>query len=105
VRAGQLDRRIVIESATEAANALGEPVKTWATFATVWANLRQPSRGREYISAQAVNVEIDQVFRVRWLDGVTEKMRVNDGGKYYDILHLAELGRRQGLDIAARLRR
>lgn len=105
MRAGEMDRRIVIETATEAQNALGEPVKTWGVFATVWADKRQPSRGREYVSSQSINVEIDQVFRIRWLDGVTEKMRINDGGKYYDILHLAELGRRQGLDISARVHR
>lgn len=104
MRAGDMDRQIVIESATETQNGIGEPVATWSTFATVWAQV-MPLRGSEYVAAQAINTEIDTIFRVRWLAGVTTKMRVSYGAQYYDIQYLAEIGRRVGLDLLARIHR
>lgn len=99
-----LDRRITIESPAEINNAIGEPVATWAPFAVVWAALR-PVRGRERIAADQVAAEVDVLITIRWLAGVTEKMRVNHDGRLYDIQHVAEVGRRDGLELAASLRR
>lgn len=104
MRAGELDRKIVIERVTETQNAIGEPVASWATFATVWAAVK-PVRGREYFAAQGMQAEADSVFRIRWLDGVTPKMRISYDGAVYDIQHVAELGRRAGLELYARVHR
>lgn len=104
MRAGELDRQIVIESATETQNGIGEPIKTWSTFATVWAKAKQ-LRGREYVAAQAINAEIDTVFTIRWLAGVTRKMRILYDAQYFDIHDIAEIGRREGLDVMARVHR
>ena len=102
MRAGELDRLIVIETPTEGQDDYSARTLTWATFATVWAKV-SPVRGRETVAADRALAQADTVFRVYWLSGVTTKMRVSYDGQYYDIQHVAEIGRREGLDILARL--
>ena len=102
MRAGELDRLIVIETPTEGQDDYGGRALTWATFATVWAKVT-PTRGRETVAADQMVAQADTVFRIYWLSGVTTKMRVSYDSQYYDILYPAEIGRREGLDVLARL--
>ena len=104
MRAGELDRLIVIETPTEGQDDYGGRALTWVTFATVWAKVT-PTRGRETVAADQVVAQADTVFRIYWLSGLTTKMRVSYDGQLYDIAHLAEIGRREGLDLMATLRR
>ncbi len=104
MRAGELDRKIVIESATETRDDYGAVVQTWATFATVWARKRD-IRGSEQFTAQQVNARIAATFTVRWLDGVTEKMRISYDGQTWDIRSINEIGRREGLELYAEVKR
>lgn len=39
---GDLRDRIELQAATEAADAAGQPIRTWATYATVWAQVVSP---------------------------------------------------------------
>lgn len=103
LRAGALDRRIVIERNTPGRSAAGAEVESWGTLATVWANVR-PLKGRELFAAQAVQAETTTVFRIRHRDDVTRKMRINYGGGLYGITSIAEIGVREGLDIMAAAR-
>jgi SPP1 family predicted phage head-tail adaptor len=104
MRAGELDRKIVIEQASETPDTIGTVIKTWSTFATVWAK-RTPLRGREYFSAAQKGAEKDFTYRLRWLSGLTEKMRLVDDGEYWDIQHIAPIGRQEGLDVIVRVHR
>lgn len=100
--AGSLDRRIVIESRSVTRSESGEETETWATFATVWAR-KQPMTGREFYSAGgAQNVPAETArFTVRWLTGITAQHRVVEGGKTWNIRNVAELGRKEGLELTA----
>jgi len=102
MRAGELDRSIVIDDLTDAKDDYGGKTETWAPFATVWAKVT-PLRGGEYQAAAQIGAQVDTVFRIRWLAGVTRRMRINYDGQVYDIQHIAELGRREGLAIMARI--
>lgn len=102
MRAGELDRRIVIETPTDTQDSAGGPTQTWATFATVWAKVI-PLRGQEYFAANQNNTQVDSTFRIRWLSGVTATMRISYDGEYWDIQHIAEIGRQEGLDLLARV--
>lgn len=104
MRAGELDRKIVIETLTPARDAYGATVDTWGTFATVWAK-RKDLRGDEYFSAQQVNARVDAIFTIRWLSGVLPTMRIAHDGQYWDIRNINELGRREGLEIYAEVKR
>lgn len=100
VPAGRLDRQIIIQSPTATQDSYGEEIVTWSTFASVWA-WKKDIRGRERFAAAQELAEEMTVFVIPWLDGVTVKMRVTGDGKTYRIEGLAELGRHEGLEIAA----
>ena len=101
VCAGDLDRRITIESRTVGQSATGDTTETWATFATVWASKRD-LRGREYFEARQDQAEVTTEFKIRHLAGLKREMRIQFDGETYDIMHIAEIGRREGQMIMAR---
>jgi len=101
VRAGMMDRSIIIEQFSESRDAIGgTSAGSWSTFVTVWAG-KQDVKGREYFGSDRKNAEIDTIFRIRYVSGITNKMRINYGGNYYDIYSIAEIGRNEGLQINA----
>ncbi len=81
---GRKRERFTIESGTESADSEGQPVTTWATFATVWARAEFLS-GRELEAMQKINSEISVRFTVHYRADVTEKMRVSWRSKYWNI--------------------
>ena len=94
MRGGALDRRITIQSFSEVQDASGQPIPTWSTFATVWAE-RKDVRGNERFAAQQEIATRTATFRIRWLSGVNEEMRIVDGNTVWDILGIAD-NQRQG---------
>lgn len=102
MRAGPLDRRIVIQSRTMTQNASGAMVESWGTFATVWAQ-KTDLRGDEFFAARGTHAEVTTRFRIRNLGGLKHEMRISHDGNTYDILGIAELGRGDGFEIMARL--
>lgn len=102
MRAGDLDRKLVIEEPTGTRNGIGENIETWSEFATVWAK-RLPVKANEYYATDQVNAPVEAVFRIRWLSGLTAAMRISYDGKYYDILSIQEIGRREGYELIARV--
>jgi SPP1 family predicted phage head-tail adaptor len=99
---GRLDRKITIESVTETRDSVGQPVETWATFATTWAQKKDGSGGESTKADQTI-AELGSTFITRHVSGVTPKMRINEGGSIYDILSVSEIGRAAGLEIKTRL--
>jgi SPP1 family predicted phage head-tail adaptor len=101
MRAGKLDRRITLQSrATSKSATTGAVSEVFADLVSVWAE-RQDLRGREFIAARQVNADVTTRFRIRWRSGITELHRIVDGAAVFDIAHVAEIGRRQGLEILA----
>jgi SPP1 family predicted phage head-tail adaptor len=84
MRAGNLRNYVTIQSATESFDGNGELILTWATFASVWAEVT-PLVGREYFASKQVNAEVTGKVRIRYLAGVTSEMRIIDGTKTYQI--------------------
>lgn len=84
MRAGHLRHTLVIEEATETRDAHGQAVATWSTFATVPGSL-EPLSGREFIASAQVQAEVTARARIRYLAGVTPKMRITHEGKVYAI--------------------
>ena len=103
MKAGRLDRKITIEDYTITTNDYGEEEKTWSTWATVWAEKRD-KKGREYFEQSGEYTEQQTVFKVRYRDGVKATMRIKYDGTTYDIVSVAELGRREGLELIAEVK-
>lgn len=98
IRAGTLDRRIVIQTNTPAQDGYGEPVASWSTLATVWARY-EALTGRERFVADQVAAEIDARFTIRYRSDVTPKQRVTWDSKTWDIAAVLEEGRREALHL------
>lgn len=93
---GLLDRRITIQTPSDTLNALGEPVKSWTSYATVWAAI-EPISGREFWAMQQVHSEVTVRIRIRYLSGVLPKMRISSGGsKVYNIEAIINPGEKNG---------
>lgn len=106
MRAGALDRRIVIERATTTPDEFNASGETWAALATVWASKSDVKDG-ERMRAGAVSSEITTRFQVRYsttLADVGPKDRVRFDGRTYDIVAVKEIGRNEGLEITAAAR-
>ena len=103
MRAGRLDRIILIQRKTTSADSFGEPIETWATVATVWAEM-VPVRGQERYAAMQQIAEIDTVFRIRYRAGITPLDRISYNSRLYDIKHVLEIGRFEGLELMTRTR-
>lgn len=99
MRAGSLDREIVIQSFTETQDASGQPVQTWVTFASVYAN-RRDVRGQERFASDQRMAIRTAVFRIRWLAAVTEQMQIIDAGSTYRITGIADDQRDGWMEIA-----
>lgn len=110
VAAGRMDRRITFQTFTESQDGAGEPVKTWANLATnptVWAEvlplaLTMRSGGEEIFEADQVLAQAEARFRIRYRSDITTEMRVVHASENFDILSVAEIGRKEGVDIRAR---
>ena len=102
MRAGKFDRRIVIQSHTDTVDGYGQPVSAWTNFSTVWASM-VPLKGKEYIDADAVTAE--STFRIftRYRNDITRDMRISYKSEIYEIEHIAEIDRKKGLEIVARV--
>jgi SPP1 family predicted phage head-tail adaptor len=67
--------RVTIQQPSPTANEVGEPVLTWSTFATVWADVRPLSSREVERYAQAVGFMSHRVA-IRYLNGLTSAMRI-----------------------------
>jgi len=103
MRSGRLDRRIVIQSVTYAADEDGDQVPTWHDLAEVWAEVIRDS-ARDFLSAMTERIEHRVAFRIRWMEGLTPYDRVLYEGQVYGIEEVRPLGRRAGLELHTTLR-
>lgn len=89
---GRLNKRVTIQSQVTTQDGLGTESTNWSDVTTCWAWVR-PVSGRELLAAQQPQVVHDTRIRVRFQSGVaiTAKMRVNFGGRLYDIVGVLDL--------------
>lgn len=106
MRAGDLDRRIVILRAATTRDAMNEAVPTWSALATVWASVTPVGDGERLRAGQVLASRMVR-FVVRYSSvtaTVDPRDRVQFDGRVYDINGVKEIGRRVGLEITATAR-
>lgn len=94
MRAGRLRHRGDIEQYTVLQNETGEPEKEWAPFAVRWMSI-DPIEGREFWAAQQVNAEVTHRIRLRYLEGLSPKMRIVFQGRVFQIDSVRNLSERR----------
>lgn len=99
---GKLDRRIKLMVPAIQRNVQGEPKKTFGLFKTVFAGYRKV-RTSEQFELQHVRAHVDAVFTVRWLAGIDTSWRLEYQQKTYEITGVSEIGRKEGLELMARM--
>jgi SPP1 family predicted phage head-tail adaptor len=87
---GKLNRRIVIQSFTDAQDDYGQPIRTWATLATLWASIYFKS-GNEQFEADQKTALNEVIFTIRYRSDITEVMRVSYDSAFYDIRYIEEV--------------
>ena len=75
---------MTIQTASETPNTYGEQVRTWSTFATVWASI-EPLSGNELENARQRVAKASHLIRCRHVASVTPKMRLIYGSRTFDI--------------------
>ena len=100
MRPGELDRRITFQREEITQSPSGAPMRLWVDVATVWASFR-PAMGKERYQAPQTLATRTGTWRIRWRTGIDEKMRFLFRGDVWQIDGLAEIGRREGLEITA----
>jgi SPP1 family predicted phage head-tail adaptor len=94
IRAGELRHSVVIQTNTES-QSYGELTDSWGTFATVSASI-EPLSGREFFDSRHTGAELTHRVRMRYLAGVTPKMRVSytdpdAGARLFDIQEVIDV--------------
>lgn len=98
---GSRDRRIKIQAPVTAKDDYNQDeITSWSDFATVWASL-EDSAGSEVLQADQITAVKTTSFTIRYLDGVTEKMRVLFDGRHYDIESIQRPDRKRSLILRA----
>ena len=84
MRAGRLRYKVTIQEVAETTDSYGSFTESWTTYGTVWAEI-DPPKGREYFAAGQKQAEVTTRIRIRYLSGVTPKMRVLFGSRILKI--------------------
>lgn len=103
IRAGLLDRRIRIERRVERVDDSGQVVLDWVKRAEVWARV-EPLGGRENFGQDQFVATGDLRFTIRWRSDVTPLERIVYDGREYDIVTVADVGRREALLVVGSAR-
>jgi len=89
MNSGKLRFKISIQSPVDTIDENGAAVLTFQTFAEVWADIRTQS-GREFMAQQSTSATAAHVVYIRWLNGITEKMRILWGTRILNIVYVGE---------------
>jgi len=97
---GKLNRRVTIESNTPSQSTTGEPVESWSTLDTVWAEMMKPSVAERFMGDKFAGFR-GIVWRIRYRSDIDNLMRVVYSSVNYDIVGVYESGYKQDLIIVS----
>jgi SPP1 family predicted phage head-tail adaptor len=93
VKIGKLRHRIAIERVAETQDSDGSVLESWSAYATAQASI-EPISGREYFAAQTTQADVTHRISLRYLAGITPKMRVKFEFRIFDILSVININER-----------
>ena len=87
MRAGRMIHTITLERRSSGQDSTGQPVDTWATLATVRADI-QPIKGNEYFAGSGERADITHRSRI-WYQAALSTLSAGDravfGSRIFDI--------------------
>lgn len=93
MRSGLLRNQITIESVTETQDSAGSPIESWTTYAVVMSAY-EPQSGSESFDEDQEQATVKHRFRIRYLSGITPKMRISFDSRIFDIESVINVGGR-----------
>lgn len=90
---GKMDRRITVQTPTEARDDFGGFTTTWGTYCERWANLRYSRPAGESYPADRKTSIYTALFTIRrdsTTKDITAKMRISYDSKTWDIRAISE---------------
>ena len=84
MRIGKLRHRVELQRQAENRDGYGQPIRSWATFATVWGSV-EPLQGRELEHAKQITAETSHKITIRYQDSLNVENRVVYGDRIFDI--------------------
>ena len=101
IPAGKRRHQIVIEQPADAADTRHGYAPTWSTFATPLASYREMSASEAFETQRTEGKRVVE-FGIRYIAGITAKMRISYDGALYDIRPPVDPnGRKRDLIITA----
>jgi SPP1 family predicted phage head-tail adaptor len=100
MKAGKLDRQLVIERATETIDDAGVAQQTWSHLVTLWGEL-VANAAADSAAAEGSRTTRTVAFKTRYFGGLTLEDRLTYQGRAHALKDLEEIGRREGLTIKA----
>lgn len=104
MQAGKLDRLGELRHRVLTSNSTGEKVPSWPTaYDTVWFKKLDARGSKRFAASQMIAEQVTEL-QMRWRSDVlaTDHIVLQDDGTVYEIQQIAEIGRRQGLDLLCR---
>jgi head-tail adaptor len=103
--AGRLDRPINILRATTVQDEYGQPVEVWTVWRPEYMGKQDIRADERFRASQELATETT-VWTSHYIDGLTprDQLQEVETGLIYDIIGIAELGRRGGMQITATAR-
>ena len=100
LKAGRMDRRVVVQQPVTVVDDYGEPEESWADKAVLWA-LIEPQPAGEHADGETIVTVRKIKATVRWFVGLDTTHRLVWDDLAWNITDLAEIGRREGWAITA----
>lgn len=89
IRSGELRERVTVQVSAESRNNLGETTLTWSDLTSRWASVEGVS-AREFLLNGQQDVSITHRVRMRYVDGLTQNMRLVWRGRILEPVSLLE---------------
>lgn len=102
MRIGRLRHRVELQSASMTQDASGEEIETWATIATLWANVAPVGRTERFVSgADQQLATITHRVEIRYRTNITNEMRFKWGARILDIEGYEDPSTKQAYTVVA----
>ena len=100
---GQLKTRLAVQQPVETPDDQGGVVRTWTTFATVWAQV-MPLAARRDVEADSDGAAQRCRIVLRSSLSLTLQHRFSDGARIYRIVSIRDRDERRFIEIEAEMR-
>jgi SPP1 family predicted phage head-tail adaptor len=74
-KAGDLSRRITIQSPSESQDEYGQPTQDWTDVCSTWASIRAATSKEVYAASSFVS-QVSHIVTIRWRAGIAAKQRI-----------------------------